>query len=142
MQRTSIFLAAVLTFVFITGCSGTYGKLRATSGENRKARFQALKDNLADYYIYQCRWLTALDPKNDAKTIEMTGPACKSVNPQEASYFDKKYWVPEVKEVLGPDDQRFGYILIWSSQKVSAGAVLVAENSMRVYVNYAFTDRR
>ncbi len=142
MKNTGIFLAAALTFALIGGCSGTYGKFRATSGEDREASFQALKDNLADYQIHQCRWLAVLDPKNDDKTIETIGPECRSVDPQEASYFDKPYWVPEVKEVFGPDDQRYGYILIWSRQKVSAGAMVVAENTMRIYINYAFTGRR
>ena len=141
MKTTSIFLGLVLALAFMVGCAGNYGKISAGSGEDRAASYQTLKDNLDDYDIYQCPWIVVLDPKNDDKSIEVSNANCRPVDREEATYFNKKKWTPTVKELLGPENEFYGYILIYSRQKVSAGAAVVAQNTMRVYINYTFTGR-
>jgi hypothetical protein len=62
--------------------------------------------------------------------------------PEEAaSDFTKEYPkedfpVKGLKEILGPDDQFYGYIIIWNNRLVSAGAKLVEDKAMRVYPHY------
>jgi hypothetical protein len=126
---------------FIMGCSGTLGKFKTKSGEDRTATIQEIKDNLDDYDIYHCPLVTVLDPNNDDKAVEMTGKSCSSVDHQTASDFAKEYPMKDfpvkgLKEILGPDDQFYGYIIIWNNRLVSAGAKLAEDKTMRVYPHY------
>ena len=131
----------VVMIGFILGCSGTLGKFKTISEENRTATVQDIKDNLDDYDIQQCPLVTALDPLDDDKTVEMTGKSCSSSGHQTASDFSDEYPMEEfpadgLKEILGPDDQFYGFIIIWDEQMVSTGAKLTKDNKMKVYRHY------
>jgi hypothetical protein len=90
---------------------------------------------------YHCPLVTVLDPNTDDKSIEMTGKSCNSVDHQTASEFAEEYPkkdfpVKGLKEILGPDDQFYGYIIIWDNQLVSACAALAEDKALRIYPNY------
>ena len=125
----------------IMGCSETLGKFKTISGEDLTATVQEIKDNLDDYDIQHCPLVTALDPHNDDKTVEMAGKSCSPVDHQKASDFADEYPMEDfpvkgLKEILGPDDQFYGYIIIWNNQLVSTGATLAEDKTMRVYRHY------
>ncbi len=44
--------------------------------------------------------------------------------------------VKGLKEILGPDDQFYGYIIIWNNRLASAGAKLAEDKAMWVYPHY------
>ena len=48
----------------------------------------------------------------------------------------KKFPVKGLKEVLGPDDKLYGYLIIWNNKYVSAGAKLAEDKTMQVYPYY------
>ena len=126
---------------FILGCSGTLGKIKTKSGEDRTATIKAIKENLDDYDIHHCPLITALDPKNDDKTVKIIDKSCSPVDHQTASDFVreypmKKFPVKGLKEVLGPDDKLYGYLIIWNNKYVSAGAKLAEDKTMQVYPYY------
>ena len=142
MKITRIFFVAAIAFAFIVGCSGNLGKFKKKSGEDNAATVQEFKNNLVDYDVYHCPWITVLDPKNDDKTIEVIGAKCRSVDHKAiAPKFANENQIPVLNEIVGPEDQLYGYILIWNGRLASAGAMLVAENTMRVYTRYANTGR-
>jgi hypothetical protein len=82
-----------------------------------------------------------LDPNNDDKAVAMTGKSCSTIDHQSASDFAQEYPMKDfpvkgLKEILGPDDQFYGYVIIWNNQRVSAGARLSDDKVMRVYPHY------
>jgi len=141
MNTRYTFGIMAVTIAFIMGCSGTLGKIKTKSGEDRTATIQAIKDNLDDYDIHHCPLVTALDPNNDDKTVEIIDKSCGSVDRKTASDFAEEFPMKNfpkkgLKEILGPDDQFYGYLIIWNNKFVSAGARLAEDKTMRVYPHY------
>jgi hypothetical protein len=135
------FVIVAVILAFILGCSGTLGKFKTKTGEDRVATIQEIKDNLDEYNVYHCPLVSVLDPKADDKTVEMTGKSCSTVDPQEAATFSEEYSVKDfpvkgLKEISGPEDQFYGYVIIWNDRRASAGAMLTEDKTMRVYPHY------
>ena len=113
--RCSFTIVAVMS-AFTVGCSGTLGKLKPKTGEDRMAAIQELKDNLDDYNVYQCPLISMLDPDTDDKTVEMAGKSCSTGDHQKASEFAEEYPLEDfpvkgLKEILGSDEQFYRYLI-------------------------------
>ena len=60
---------AILILIFIIGCSGSNGQLKAQSEKETKATQQELIDNWSDYNIRYNTVVIVFDPKKDDKKI-------------------------------------------------------------------------
>ena len=139
MRYSSLFVAVMLAFIW--GCSGALGKLKTKTGEDRVAAIQEIKANLDDYNVYHCPSISVLDPNTDDKTVEMTGKSCSTVDHQEASKFAEEYPLEDfppkgLKEILGSDEQFYGYLINWNDRWASAGVKVTEDKTMRVYPHY------
>jgi hypothetical protein len=124
----------VFILIFIVGCAGTpqkFGNFKSHSDDEQKVIIQKIKDNMTDYDIIDCQALSVFDPKNDDKTIEMSGNRCRPFVQQTQNDFVKIYEVIGIRTIVGTDDQVFGFIT-WAVQRVYVSAELVDAKTMRI----------
>jgi len=124
----------VFILIFIFGCAGTPQKsvnFKSHSNDEQKVIIQKIKDNMADYHIYDCRALAVFDPKNDDKTIEMGDKSCRPFVRQTRHDFVQIHEATGIRSIAGPDDQVFGFIT-WALQRVYVNAELVDARAMRI----------
>ena len=133
----------VMGFVLIFlmyGCAN-YGKLRLASGRAGKVTIQELQQNWDDYSIYYADWWTVgwpggiiFDPKRDDKTL--FGDKWMKVEDQEMlshviSSIDAKNHNPRLYEVLGPNDEFYGYMYLGPSlNNVTVFSRVIDSNSL------------
>jgi hypothetical protein len=139
----------ILIFIFIMGCSGTYANIKNQSGDESKVTQKKLIDNWSDYDIWFKSAVIVFDPKNDNRKI-LVGSNWGTVKDQETwtgivkanttsqgniSPVWASYSMTGVREIWGPDNQLYGYIIHQQRDLVSAR--VVDENTMRLYYNRA-----
>ena len=119
---------AVIGFVLIFlmfGCAN-YGKLRLESGRAEKITIQELQENWDDYSIYYADWHTigwpggiTFDPKRDDKNL--FGDKWMKVGDQETlsqvmSSIEAKNNYPRLYQILGPNNEFYGYMYLGPSR--------------------------
>jgi hypothetical protein len=146
MKYISLMLIA---FISIVGCMGTYGKLKTQSRNDSKVTQQELIDNWSDYDIWFKSAVIVFDPKNDDKKI-LVGSNWGTVKDQETwtglvktnttshgniSPMWANYSMTRVREIWGPENLLYGYIIHQLPDSVSA--MVVDENTMRLHYHRA-----
>ena len=131
------------------GCSGNTGKLKTQSKSESKVTQQELIDNWSDYIIWLKSAAVVFDPKNDDRTI-LVGSGWGTVKDQEAwteivkanttkngniSPVWANYSMTRVREIWGPDNQLYGFIIHQQQDLVSTR--LVDKNTMQLFYNRA-----
>ncbi len=131
------------------GCSGTYANIKNQSGDESKVTQKKLINNWSDYDIWFKSAVIVFDPKNNDRKI-LVGSNWGTVKDQETwtgivkanttsqgniSPVWANYSMTGVREIWGPDNQFYGYIIHQQGDLVSAR--VVDENTMRLYYNRA-----
>jgi len=127
-------LTSLLIPIFFLACAGTRPKFESfkiNSETEQKVIIQTLKDDMADYNIYQCRYLSVFDPKHDDKTIIIPDIQCRPFVQQTKDDFVQIYEAMGIRTIAGPDGQVFGY-LTWDYQQTVVRAELVDTKTMRI----------
>ena len=135
------FIGFVLIFL-ISGCAN-YGKLRLESGRVEKVTIQELQENWNDYSIYYADWRSVgwpggiiFDPKRDDKTL--VGDKWMKVEDQETLSqviisIEAKNRYPKLYQVLGPNDEFYGYMYLGPRRdNVNVFAKVIESNSLRI----------
>ena len=150
----------ILTFAFIIGCSGNYGILKYQSESKTKATKRELIDNWFDYDIwliyhrgYEPPRLIAIifHSKNNDRELMLEGIGSKvKVKDQEmwtevveenttsdgelalAGSWSQVLSPTGVKEIWGPDNQLYGYVVYHEYAVVMDSVKLVDENTMQL----------
>jgi hypothetical protein len=140
---------AILILVLIMGCSGTYANIKNQSGDESKVTQKKLINNWSDYDIWFRYTVIVFDPKNDDKKI-LVGSNWGTVKDQEAWTEMVKanttshgnidpVWsygpMTGVREIWGPDNQFYGYVI--HQQRDLVNAKVVDENTVRLFHRYA-----
>ena len=134
---------AVIGFVLaflISGCAN-YGKLRLESGRAEKMTIQELQKNWDDHTIYYADWRTVgwrggiiFDPKKDDKTLfgdKWMKVEDKETLSQVISSIEAKSRYPKLYQILGPNDDIYGYMYLGPSRHyVTVFAKVIDSNSM------------
>jgi hypothetical protein len=138
-----------IAFVFIIGCSGTYANIKNQSGDESKVTQEKLINNWSDYDIWFRYTIIAFDPKIDDKKI-LVGSDWGTVKDQENWMAIVKenttsdgnispVWayssMTGVREIWGPDNQFYGYVI--HQQRDLVSAKVVDENTVRLWHRYA-----
>ena len=146
IKYVSVMLIACIS---IAGCAGSYGKIKNQSAKDSKITQQELIDNWSDYHIWYKSAVIVFDPKNDDKMI-LVGNNWGTVKDQEMWTGIVKanttihgnidpvwasYSMTGVREIWGPENQIYGYVIHQQQDLVSAK--VVAENTMRLYYHRA-----
>ena len=137
-------IGLLMAFVVLLGCAGSYGKLKNQSRSESKATQQELIDNWADYHIWFRSAVIVFDPKDDnnhivvgkywgtvtdqatwSQIVETNTSAGGTISPMWANYS-----MTNVREIWGPENQFYGYVLHQRSDLVSFS--VVDENTMRL----------
>ena len=140
-------IAAVI-LALIMGCSGNYANIKNQSTADSKATQQELIENWSEYDIWFRSAVIVFDPKNDDKKI-LVSSHWGTVKDQEAwtrivkantsagnvTPLWASYSMSGVREIWGPDNQLYGYIIHQLPDGVSAK--VVDENTMRLYYHRA-----
>jgi hypothetical protein len=149
MKTTKYISLLLIAFISIVGCLGTYGKMKTQSGNDSKATQQELIDNWSDYNIWFKSAVIVFDPKNDDKKI-LVGSNWGTVKDQQTwkgivktnttghgniSPMWANYSMTRVREIWGPENQLYGYIIHQLPDSVSA--MVVDENTMRLHYHRA-----
>ena len=139
----------ILILVFITGCSGNYANIKNQSEDESKVTQKKLINNWSDYDIWFRYTIIAFDPKNDDNKI-LVGSSWGTVKDQEMWTEIVKenttsdgnidpVWsygpMTGVREIWGPDNLFYGYVIHQRRDLVSA--TVVDENTVRLWHHYA-----
>ena len=139
----------ILSFAFIMGCSQTYGTLKTQSAADSKPTQQELIANWSEYHIWFKSTVIVFDPKNDNRKI-LVGNDWNTVEDQETwtetvkantnsqgniSPVWANYAMTGVREIWGPDNQLYGYIIHQQQDLVSVK--IVDENKLRLWYTRA-----
>lgn len=149
MKILKYFCPVLITLIFIIGCSGKAGKIKTQSASDSKITQQKLIDNWSDYTIWLRSAAVVFDPKNDDRTI-LVNSHWGTVKDQESwteivkanTTTDGKvspvwanYSMTRVREIWGPDNQLYGFMIHQQGDLVNAR--LVEENTLRLWYNRA-----
>jgi hypothetical protein len=149
MNSKRLAVLAILIFVFIMGCSGTRASIKNQSGEESKVTQKKLINSWSDYDIWLRYTVIVFDPKNDDKKI-LVGSNWGTVKDQETWTRIVKenttshgnidpLWsygpMTGVREIWGPDNQFYGYLIHQVRDLVNA--TVVDENTLRLWHSYA-----
>ena len=139
----------LIAFVSIMGCSGNYGKFKAQSENDSKVAQQELIENWLDYNIWYRDTALVFAPKNDDRKILLGGKRgwhWHTIKDQETwtefvkanmtsgGFFSPvraDYAMTGVREIWGPDNQLYGFIIC--QQRDGVSVKLVDENTMRLW---------
>jgi hypothetical protein len=152
MKYFSIFLIAV---AFLVGCSGTYGNFKRQSESESKVTKRELIDNWSDYDI----WLhynseprltiIVFDTKNDDKKILFRSSWPKVIDQEMWTEIVKantasdgeltlgwenysSYYYTDVHEILGFDNQLYGFIIHQQFAVSLQRVEQIDENTIRI----------
>ncbi len=152
MKHNKYVSRMLIVFLLIIGCSGNYGKLKSQSEGNSKATQQELIDNWSDYKISldyrETSELTVIvfDPKNDHRKI-LLGTKWVTVEEQETwteivkanTTSDGDFnlngaylGTTGVKEIYGPDNQLYGFIIHLNFAVQWVNVKMVDENTIQL----------
>ena len=142
-----------MAFAFIMGCFGNYANLRNLSENESKALQQELLDNWSDYHISYRPAALVFDPKYDDRKILLGGNKswwwvrfrdqeswqdfveANTTNQGDFSPVGTERSMTGLREILGPDNQLYGYIIHQDMDTVSTRQV--DENTLRLsYIRY------
>ena len=135
------FIGFVLIFL-MSGCAN-YGKLSLDPGHAEKMTIQKLQENWADYSIQYADWRTVgwpggiiFDPKKDAKTLlseKWTKVEDQETLSQVISSMEAKSRDPKLYQILGPNDDLYGYMYLGPNRnKVNMFIKVIDNNSLLV----------
>jgi hypothetical protein len=139
----------ILILIFITGCSGNYANIKNQSEDESKVTQKKLINNWSDYDIWFRYTVIAFDPKNDDNKI-LVGSSWGTVKDQEMWTEIVKenttsdgnidpLWsygsMTGVREIWGPNNQFYGYVI--HQQRDLVSATVVDENTVRLWHHYA-----
>jgi hypothetical protein len=156
MNIQRLVVLAILIFVFVMGCSGSYQELKTKPVNDSVITDKELMDNWSDYNILFRQIngrlvVIAFDPKNDDRKILVENP-WRTINDQAIwaeilkanTISDGKfslnggYHSPTttltttgVLMIMGPDNQPFGFIIL-QEERPYVWARMVDENTMRL----------
>ena len=143
----------ILIFIFIVGCLGTSGKLKTQSESESKVTQQEMIDNWSNYDIWYREAVLVFAPKNDDRKILLGGKRgwwwgvikdqetwtkfvkANMTSQGEFSPVGTDYSMTRVREIWGPDNQLYGFII--HQQMDIVNAKLVDENTLRLWFNHA-----
>ena len=149
MRIKRIAVLAILIFVFIMGCAGTSANIKNQSGDESKVTEKKLINNWSDYDIRFRKTVIVFDPKDDDKII-LVDSYWGTVKDQEtwtlmvttSTTSDgniSQIWSPYAstgfREIWGPDNQFYGYVIHYLNDLVYAK--VVDENTVRLFHSYA-----
>ena len=134
---------------FVSGCSANYGKLKTQSKNESMTTQQELIDNWSDYDIWFRSAVIIFDPKNDDKTLLLGGQwgtvrdqatwsqmvKANTTNGGDIWPLWADYAMTRVREIWGPDNQLYGFII--HQQMDLVNVKLVEENRMRLWYHRA-----
>ena len=131
------------------GCSEPNGRLITQSESDSRITLQNLIDNWSDYHIWFRSAVIVFDPKNDDRKI-LLGGKWGTVKDQESwkeivkvnttghgniSPIYADYSMTGVREIWGPDNQLYGYII--HQQRDGVSVRMVEENTLRLWYTRA-----
>ena len=133
------FIGFVLIFL-MSGCV-TYGKLSLDSGRAEKMTIQKLQENWDDYSIHYADWRTVgwpggiiFDPKKDARALlsdKWTKVVDQETLLQVINSMEAKSRDPKLYQILGPNDEFYGYMYLGPNRnKVTMFIKVVDNNTM------------
>ena len=136
---------AVIGFVLIflmSGCAN-YGKLRLESGRAEKMTIQELQENWDDFSIYYADWRSVgwtggiiFDPKKDDKTLvadKWMKVEDEETLSQVVASIEAKNRYPRLYQILGPNDELYGYMYLGPSRHfVTVTAKVIDSNSLGI----------
>ena len=149
MKTLKCFCLLFIGFAFIMGCSGTRTRIKNQSADESKVTQEKLIKNWSDFDIWFKYTVVAFDPKNDDKKISV-GNSWGTVKDQESWTRIVKenttsngkidpLWsydsMTGVREIWGPDNQFYGYLIHQTRDLVNA--TVVDENTVRLWHHYA-----
>ena len=150
MKYASLLLIALVSII---GCSAKYGNLKTQSEIDSKVTQQELIDNWSSYNIWvsykRAPYLNLIvfDPKNDDREIlvgstwskvkdkEMWTEILKANTTSDRDYRSKGAfydWPSGVKEIWGPDNEFYAFIIYQTSIVESINLELADEKTMRI----------
>ena len=156
MKTLKFIFLLFIGFAFIMGCAGNYGKFRRQSESESKVTKRELIDNWPDYDIwiysygeYKPSRITNIifDKKNDdmkilvggshikVKDQEMWTEIVKTNTASDGDFGlvrDGPYYATDVSEILGLDNQLYGFIIYKESVVSLQRVEFVDENSIRI----------
>lgn len=152
-MKTIIYISLMLLVVaIIIGCSGPSGKLKTLPESESKITQRELFDNWSDYHI-RYKWAAIVfDPKNDGRSILLGGKKgwwWSTIKDQEAwtkylkanttrqgeiSPVWAEYPMTGVREIWGPNNQLYGFII--TQQMDTVATQLVEENTLRLWYSF------
>ena len=137
---------SILFFIFISGCSGKFGKIETQSKSESKITLQELIDNWSDYTIWLKSAAVVFDPKNDNNTLKVSGRWTRVGDGAEKAWIDIlrentqtsdsafSVWMGATSgflKVIGPDEQLFGFLVHDPNDLVALR--ILDRNTMRIY---------
>lgn len=137
-------IGLLLAFVILFGCAGSYGKIKNQSRSESQVTQQKLIDNWSDYHIWFRSAVIIFDPKDDDRKV-LVGNYWGTVRDQASwdrmvergttgkgtvSPLYANYAMTYVREIWGPDNQFYGYIIHQRSDLVSAS--VIDENTIQI----------
>ena len=133
-------LIGFVSIFLMSGCAN-YGKLTLESGRAANMTVQELQKNWDDYSIHYADWRTVgwpggiiFDPKKDAKTL--LSDKWMKVEDQETlsqviRSIEAKSHDPKLYQILGPNDEFYGYMYLGPNRnKVTMFIKVVNNNSL------------
>ncbi len=150
MNTKILALSIILMSILIGGCSGKSGKFRSQSIKDSKATQQELVDKWSDYDIWFRNAAIVFDPKNDDKKI-LVSSYWDTVKDQETwlrilkenttsegniDPLETTAAMTGVREIRGPDNQFYAYVI--HQQRDLVSAEVVDENTMRLFYHYYY----
>ena len=147
----------ILIMAFIVGCLGPSGKLKTQSESESKATQQKLIDNWSDYYIRYRQAVLVFDPKNDDRKILLGGKrgwwwttiedqeswtefVNTNITSQGEFRLTAQYPMTGVREIWGPDDQLYGFVVHQHTDIVTPE--LIEKNTLRLRITHALQGGR
>ena len=143
----------LIVFLLIIGCSGNNANIKDLSESESRVTQQKLMDNWSDYDIRYRNAVLVFDPKNDNRKILMGGKRdwwwttiedqeswTEFVNTNMTNQGDFRplaasYPMTGVREIWGPDDQLYGFVIHQHRDIVTAE--LVEKNTVRLRTTHA-----
>jgi len=134
MNTKGACLTGILSCIILLACAGTrptFEAFKINSAAEQEAIVKRLQDKIADYDVYQCRYLSVFDPKHDDLKVIVPDFYCRPFVPQNKDDFVRIYEVIGIRTIVGPDGQLFGYAS-WAYERTVVRAELVDAKTIRI----------
>ena len=132
-----------LVLIFLMSGCANYGKFRLESGRAEKMTIQELQENWDDFSIYYADWRSVgwtggiiFDPKKDDKTLvadKWMKVEDEETLSQVVASIEAKNRYPRLYQILGPNDELYGYMYLGPSRHfVTVTAKVIDSNSLGI----------